>query len=317
MKLTIASPLQNERFVQGEPVEFKAVLSGGSSRTSLTWRSNLDGVIGHGTDFTVNTLSIGAHTIKITGKSVRGSTQVRIFGDLDQFYQDQPAPTELARIDGDLSMSFVDGTGTAETWAAYPAAFNQSSTDPSKLVSYARLDVLRHQTFSEPLPFTTETIYDDFKTFVKTIDLRLSCDLNSGGGGQISVNRNMSVWDARASGTPGNADACKTPFPNPELNPYVDSLALVVHEQRHNEPGDPGHIMVGGVAMDATLENGSGYAWATMYAMWVYKYGVYDPSPIKNEAKSLATSLLKERFPTRPTHSNPLVQAIINELLGP
>jgi hypothetical protein len=48
--------------------------------------------------------------------------------------------------------------------------------------------------------------------------------------------------------------------------------------------------------------------------MWVYKYGVYDPPSVKNEAKWLATGLLLQRFCTKPTSTNPKVQAIITEL---
>jgi hypothetical protein len=51
-----------------------------------------------------------------------------------------------------------------------------------------------------------------------------------------------------------------------------------------------------------------------MYLMWVYKYGSYDPPFIKNEAKILDVDL-KTRFCSKPTHSNPKVQAIIDELI--
>ena len=99
------------------------------------------------------------------------------------------------------------------------------------------------------------------------------------------------------------------------LWPYIDSLFLVVHENRHNMPDDPGHTTCHGFGdMDQRLEGGSGHAWAAMYLMCVYKYS-YDPISIKNEAKTIATELLKSRFCTNPTHSNPKVQAIIDELI--
>ena len=89
-----------------------------------------------------------------------------------------------------------------------------------------------------------------------------------------------------------------------------------MHEGRHNQPGDQGHIVVNGAQLDPYLENGSGHAWAAMYSMWVYKYGLYDPQKIKAEAGQIARDLLSSRFPKRPTHSNSKVQAIIDELLG-
>ena len=61
---------------------------------------------------------------------------------------------------------------------------------------------------------------------------------------------------------------------------------------------------------------GSGYAQGALYDMWVYKYGLYDPPDIKNQAKSAAMSVLQVTFCSTPTHSNPLAQAVVNELLN-
>jgi hypothetical protein len=71
-----------------------------------------------------------------------------------------------------------------------------------------------------------------------------------------------------AVGTSNDSDACKKPFTNPTVSSYVDSLYLLVHEGRHNQPGDQGHIVVNGSQLDPCLENGSGHAWAAMYSMW-------------------------------------------------
>lgn len=69
--------------------------------------------------------------------------------------------------------------------------------------------------------------------------------------------------------------------------------------------------------MDPSLENGSGHARAALYTMWMHKYGTFDPPHIKNEAKSIAQGLLNSRFCSPPTHSNPKVQEIVDELLQP
>lgn len=124
------------------------------------------------------------------------------------------------------------------------------------------------------------------------------------------------IWDARSSATATDPNACKKPFASHALWSYINSLYLLVHENRHNMTDDPGHTICSGVGnMDQRLEDGSGHAWAAMYLMWVYKYGSYDPHFIKNEAKILAVDLLKTRFCSKPTHSNPKVQAIIDELI--
>jgi len=159
------SPLRNERFVQGEPVHLVARVTGGQQAdgNALKWSSNLDGALGRGADITVSKLSTGTHTIKVAGFGATAARPVRIFPDLGDLYTARPAPAEIARTDKDVSLSWIDGTGVDESWSAYPAAFNQQSTDASKLVVHAKLDVLRHQSFSEPLPFAGgKPIYDFF-----------------------------------------------------------------------------------------------------------------------------------------------------------
>lgn len=317
-KIWLQSPLENERFVQGESVHLGALVTGEQpvDCSALSWSSNMNGLLGSGPHVVVDRLSPGTHTIKVTGYTQRSTRTVRIFTDLGAFYQAQPSQAEIDRINRDLALRWIDGAGVEEQWNAYPSIFDQHSTDPSGLVIYAKLDVLRHQDFSEPLPFTDGmAIYERFINFVHSLNLRLDCNFNSAGGGRESLNRSLSVWDGRSSGTAQAPDACKKPFSNPTLYPYVNPLYLLIHEERHNEPGDPGHVIVGDTQMDPCLEGGSGHAWAAMYTMWVYKYGKYDPATIREDAKQIARSLLKRRFASKPTHSDPKVQAIIDELM--
>lgn len=209
----------------------------------------------------------------------------------------------------------VPGKGTMES-GKKNAISNFCIALPSKLVAVAKLDILRHQRFAEPLPFTdAATAYEYVKTYVDTFVLRLDCAGNGGGGGAIALNRGFSVWDGRPAGTDENPDACKEGSPGAELWPYVAPLKLVVHEARHSEPGDPGHTICDGRPKDATFENGSGYAWGAMYDMWVYKYGLYDPPAMKDHSKAAAKGALQGAFCSTPIHSDPMVQAIISELL--
>jgi hypothetical protein len=101
--------------------------------------------------------------------------------------------------------------------------FDQTSTDPSKLVFIAKLRVLKHQVFDEPLPFSNgKTIYAHLVEYSKKINLRLDCDFNSGGGGTLSLNRNFAVWDARSSAKATDPNACKKTLRKP--------CALVIHK---------------------------------------------------------------------------------------
>ncbi|PYQ59459.1 MAG: hypothetical protein DMF53_18765 [Acidobacteria bacterium] len=65
--------------------------------------------------------------------------------------------------------------------------------------------------------------------------------------------------------------------------------------------------------MDAQFEPGSGYAYAALYLMWVYKYGLYDSPEVRAQAKADAISL-KGRFCAKPASANPDVQALLTEL---
>lgn len=160
------------------------------------------------------------------------------------------------------------------------------------------------------------SIYKHLTNYVHALHLYLECRLNSGGSGHIYLARNMTVWDGRLGASPDNPAVCKEPFENFQLFPHVAPLKLLVHEGRHSEPDDPGHSFCDGPHKDATLEEGSGYAQGALHDMWVYEYGLYDPPDIKNQGKSLATRALQGMFCWTPTHSNPLVQAVVDELLN-
>jgi hypothetical protein len=313
-RLFIEGPLANERFVVKEPVNLQALITSHAivDESLLHWTSSIAGALGSGLNVHVSGLPLGNQNIQAGGLSLTQTVPVRVFTDLGALYQAQPAPEELARINAAFTLNYLDGTQPDEHWSAYdPPAFDQSSILPSKLVVLARLDVMRHQAFSQPLPFGGGlTVCENFHKYVSNVHLRLDCNLADGGGGTVELNRLGSEWWNLMQ------PDCKTPAPNPPLALYINPLYLLVHEGRHNEPGDPGHTTCNGQTnMDATLDNGSGHAWAALYTMWVYKYGLYDSPAMKLEAKTVATSLLKTRFCTTPTSTNPAVQAIVTELL--
>ena len=324
----IHEPLRNERFVVGESVHFDAVVTLESATeclelpdgSELQWHSDIDGLVGTGASIAVTNLSVGSHIITASGYGVSETFPIRIFHDLLELYQAHPAPAEITRIRNHFTFDWFDGMEDDELWAPYDSFdFDQSSTDPSKVVIMAKLDLLRHQEFSEPLPMTNgETIYNHFRTHVHTIRLRLDCGSNRGSGGWVNLNRGLSVWHSK-QGSGSDPDACKTPPSNPLLELYIVQLQLLVHEGRHSEPDDPNHsdCSEGGPKdEDLELEDGSGYAWGALYWMWVYKYSLYDPPEMKDWAKRAATQLLRGRFCTPPSHSDPKVQAIVDELLS-
>ncbi len=311
--LTIQSPLPGERFVTNETVSLKvSVRDRHIDPSQIIWTSSISGALGHGKEIQVSQLPPGAHDIKVSVDGETQSISIREFKDLWDLYRATPSPAELDRLRKDFSVNWVDGTQPDEKWGPYdPPIFNQASPLPAKVVVLANLDILRHQAFSEPLPSGDGLkVYDHLRKYVKEIDLGLDCGNSSGGGGRVSLNRWQSMWSL------AKHDCKSTTSDGSQFVSYFAPLYLLMHEARHSEPGDKHHTSCFGFDnMDQSLDQGSGHAWATLYAMWVYKYGLYDPPIIKQQAKNQAYGLLS-RLCSKPASSNPKVQAIITELLG-
>lgn len=313
--MNIKSLLEGERFVSGETALLDANILNGAGPSwnsdGVAWQSSIDGTLGTGSP--TATLSPGTHVITASKERLKQSVTVRVFADLGALYQAAPSPAEIGRVLGDFTFHWVDGTSGDPTqqWDSYPGfPFDQTSPNPSRTAVIAKLDVLRHQRFSQPLPYgTAATAYEQVRLNTHTVRVSLGTALNMAGGGVINLNRTFTTW-SNSSATPTVAA------------PYVHSLYLFNHESRHNEPGDPGHVTctawtgAAGVdnGMDATFEPGSGFARAALYAMWVYKYSRYDPPAIRTEAKNIAALQFKDRFCAHPTSSKPLVQALLAEL---
>ena len=311
-RIEIKSPLPDERFVMGEVVHFKAVAEHGHADLSqMVWSSDVAGELGRGPELLISKLSPGNHRITVRLENQSQEINIREFKDLSELYQAIPAYAEVERILKTFSFRWIDGQLPDEKWKPYdPPVFNPTSYQPSKLPVIARLDVLRHQAFSEPLPFGDGlSIYDHWRKHVNAFNMRLDCGSSSGGGGVINLNRFSSEWWNIYK------ENCKTPSP-PNQPPASYFFYIVIHEGRHSESGEPGHTSCHGQSnMDAELDHGSGHAWATLYAMWVYKYGIYDSPKVKEEARGIARSLLRTRFCSPPHSSNPKVQAIVDELM--
>ncbi|WP_044398348.1 hypothetical protein [Lacinutrix sp. Hel_I_90] len=319
-KLWLTGAIENERFVKDEPIELKAFLTSDypTVDSQLEWSSSIDGVLGNSAALSLNHLSVGNHTITVNGYNRSESVSIRIFNDLWELYQAEPSQAEIDRVMNDFEFHFVDRPGEDESWSAYNTfAFDQSSTDPSKIIAIAKIDLLRHQRFSEDSPFTSGiSFYEHLKQHISDIYLYLDCASNTGGGGDVRLHRNFSVWDIRKSGTLEDPEACKTPFDTRSLSQYIKPLYLLMHEVRHSESTDARHVNCNGMGnMDPYFENGSGHASAALYLMWVFKYGLYDPENIKTEARNTAMMLLNTRFCAPPSHSNENVQVILDELL--
>ena len=312
-RIMIESPLPDERFVTQEPVRFKAAFAGVDKNDSAraSWTSLATAELGRGSEIEVRNLPAGTHEVTVSLDGVSQSVRIREFTDLLELYRAAPAAAELQRIGSAFTFDWSDGSQPDQRWKAYePPLFDLQSPRPSKIVLPARLDVLRHQTFSEPLPFGDGLpVYEHLRSHVKRFVLRLDCGIASGGGGSISMPRHASAWPAVT---------CKDDRAGQQPLGYEGPLALVLHEARHNQRGDPGHRACRGhPGLDASLDNGSGFAWSALYFMWVYKYGTFDPPTVKNSARQALRGMLPSSFCSAPSSSNPKVQAIVNEIMAP
>lgn len=313
--MNVKRPLEGERFVSGENTTLDAnilnVTGPSWNSDGILWQSSRDGLLGTGAP-TV-TLSPGTHLITASKERLKRSVTVRVFTDLWALYKAAPSQAEINRVLGDFTFVWMDGAAGDPTqqWGSYPGyPFDQTSANPSRTAVLCKLDVLRHQRFSQPLPFgTAQTAYDHVRLNTRVVRVSLGNAVNMAGGGVLNLNRTFTLWS-------------NNPAQPTVVTPYVHSLYLFNHESRHNEPGEPGHTScatawtgAAGITngMDAQFEPGSGYARAVLYLMWVYKYGRYDPPVIRTEAKNLAATM-KDRFCARPTSTNPLVRALLTEL---
>lgn len=313
--IEVKRPLENERFVTGEPVGLDAGILDPTGQPSwdsdgMTWSSNRDGLLGTGAP-TVS-LSSGQHVITAAKERLIRTVNVRVFADLWALYQAPPAQAEINRVLGEFTINWIDGApgDPTQQWATYPGfPFDQAAGKPSRTAVVCKLDALRHQRFAQPLPFgTTPTAYEQVRKHTHTLNVSLGNAVNTAAGGVVNLNRLFTLWSANSSQPTA-------------VSPYIHSLYLLNHESRHNEPGDAFHTSctswtgAAGIpsGMDATFEPGSGYARAALYLMWIYKYSLHDPSFIRAEAKSVAATF-KDRFCARPTSANPAVQALLTEI---
>jgi hypothetical protein len=313
-RIDIERPLAEERFVKGERITFKASFRGGdpATRARAVWRSSAAGELGRGAAIEVDRLPAGPQNVTVTVDGASQSVSIRVFDDLLALHRAKPADAELERIRREFSFTWQDGQQPDDRWGILePPVFDLASMRPSKMVLLARLDTLRHQTFDEPLPFGDGlTAFEHLRRYVRRFVVRLDCANATGSGGTISLPRHASNWYASTSN-------CRDVPAGQQPPGYEGPLGLILHEVRHNQPRDPGHRPCRShPGLDATLDNGSGFAWSALYFMWVYKYGSFDPPAIKERARQAARSTLQYSFCSVPSSANPKVQAIVEEILG-
>jgi len=231
--------------------------------------------------------------------------------NLDSLFVSNPADSERDAIIKAFNIILKDGDESYAKWNLYdPYYFNPSSTKPSIYPLINSLRVLREQKFTEALPFTNDPYqYMLSRINLGGIELSLRTGYNYGGGNRLYLSANSTFWDGRTSDAPFN------PFPNFSLFEYIYRIQLFLHETRHSDPDDPGHDPnIAGKDTRFSIEGA--YARDAIYYMWIYKYGLNNSQATKLLARDHVTNTLIDRFVEMPpTHPNPKIQNLINELL--
>lgn len=316
--LTLTGAAEDERFLTADSLALEVEVSGDSvPMEDLQIDSDLDGQLGTGAQVTVSGLSPGTHELEAHGFGASSTVTVRVFEDLWELYQSEPAQAEVDRIEDHFDIVYVDGSDPGEQWADYGYDFNPGEATPSKLPIIAQLDVLRRQRFEEPPTFIggEDTVYEWLRSVANTIEVDLGrCGGGTAWGDRMTLNAGYAYWELWDSGDCG-------PSTQADIGYY--SLGLIIHEGRHLEDDDPGHQCSG--TADMFLEDGSGYAWDAKYQMWIYEYSLHDPPALREgpptsagiSAETQAESLLSNRICEDPIyHSEPAVQNVVDELMG-
>lgn len=318
LRMNVTAPVVDERFVIGETATFGMVASNFRFLVPDSVRWTIDGrFTGVGPRPVVTIPSTGTHDVTVSALGSSKTIHIRAYPDLLALYAAAPSDSEIARVQREFNISYLDGATADLKWATYGYTFDWTSPTPSKLPVIARLDVLRHQQFSSPLPFTGgKTIYEWLRSLIARATVSLDCPLNHGGGGLIAFNRTGAIWQGLVVTRNTPPGSCGDPSFTIPID-YFGAVDLIAHETRHSEPGDPGHTTCpSGSVGDVKLEGGSGYAYSMLYDMWVYKYGVFDPLSVKSLAKQTVQGVLPLVICSKPTHSDPRVQALLTELFG-
>ena len=104
---TISSPSEGSTYTLGDTITFTGTgedaEDGTLSGTSLVWTSSLYGEIGTGTSFTLDDLSVGAHTITLTATDSEGTTGTSSIGiTVNPVGNTLPTATIISPLDGSI-----------------------------------------------------------------------------------------------------------------------------------------------------------------------------------------------------------------------
>lgn len=214
--------------------------------------------------------AVGTGRDRITGDwstEVRGMTDPPAFESAAaEFLFTCPTPSEIAAIDAELQIVFIDDPTAADPLACTESAGSVDLTEV-QMGAYQSLRLMKAARFSEPLPWTQLSLWDWLVTTIDGIEFDSTVEFSHCcRGDNIVVSTAIEIDPSHPDGFRGPAwiHAYRDPEGVPVGGAAVGDIQLFVHEARHAE--GPGHTCAGG--SDETF--GEMGAWAYAYYTWLW-----------------------------------------------
>ena len=199
--------------------------------------------------------------------SVDGLTKSPAFvSPADEFLRTCPTRSEVDAIDRDLVLTFIEDPTMDRPLACTAAAGSVDLTE-TQLGAYQTLRLMKAAEFTEPLPWTTLSLYDWLLTAIDGIDFDSTVDRSHCCRGQrivIKTQLTYNEYGSLYSGPYWNFAYRRDGYPETLGVAAVAWIELYVHEARHAE-GVP-HTCGG--TEDATFAEAGAWNYAYHTLLW-------------------------------------------------
>lgn len=257
----------------GDPLEFDA-----SSSDTAVASANVAG-----TRLTVAAVGLGRATITVMATDPDGASAMQEFevsvtepestdppaysSPAEEFMSSCPTPAEVAAIDQELSLTFIDDPTAGEPLACSEGAGSVDLT-VLQMGVYQTLRLMMAARFSEPLPWTRGSLWDWLVAAIDGIEFNSNEGLSFCCRGERTIVISTEV-QRNAAGEVVQGPHWLVVYAHADLKDErglaaVSWIQLFVHEARHAE--GPPHTC--GVGDDETFAEMG--AWAYVYYIWLW-----------------------------------------------
>ena len=226
-----------------------------------------------GSAVTITPIAEGTATITVTAADPAGETATQQFKvnvvsatiPAEAFMFSCPTPAEVAAIDRELELRFIDDPTAGEPLACSEEAGSVDLTEV-QMGAYQTLRLLKGAMFSEPLPWTRGSLWDWLVATIDGIEFDSNVATSFCCRGRNIVVRTFFETDASGEFVSGWTWIYAYRYPERLLAGYaaVSGIQLYVHEARHAE--GPGHTC--GIGNDQTFAEMGAWAYVYYTLLW-------------------------------------------------